>query len=92
MDRQLQSYLGQIQIGEAQTYKNLTAYPVLFNQMSALDYITLDEALSQGLIEIAEIDKNGSVPKNKTGPESLPVDLPGPAIASGHRRCKLSIP
>jgi len=65
MDRQLQSYLGQLQIGEAQTHKNLTAYPVLSNRLSALDYITLDEALSQGLIEIAEIDKNGSVPELK---------------------------
>ena len=63
MDRQLQSYLGQIQIGEAQSYKNLTAYPVLSNQLSALDYITLDEALKQGLIEISEIDKDGSVPE-----------------------------
>jgi hypothetical protein len=65
MDRLLQSYLGQIKVGEAQTYKNLTAYPVLSNQLSALDYITLDEALSQGLIEIAEIDKDGSVPELK---------------------------
>ena len=65
MDRLLQSYLGQIQVGEAQTYKNLTAYPVVSNQLSALDYITLDEALSLGLIEISEIDKDGTVPELK---------------------------
>ena len=65
MDRLLQSYLGQIKVGEEQTYKNLTAYPVLSNQVSALDYITLDEALKQGLIEISEIDKDGSVPELK---------------------------
>jgi hypothetical protein len=65
MDRQLQSYLGQIKVGGAQTYKNLTAYPVLSNHMSALNYITLDEALKQGLIEISEIDKDGSVPELK---------------------------
>ena len=65
MDRQIQSYIGQIKVGAAQTYKNLTAYPVLSNHPSALDYITLDEALKQGLIEIAEIDKDGSVPELK---------------------------
>jgi len=65
MDQQLQSYIGQIQIGEAQTHKNLTAYPVLSKRLSSLDYITLDEALSQGLIEIAEIDSGGSVPELK---------------------------
>jgi hypothetical protein len=65
MDRLLQSYLGQIQIGEVQAYKNLTAFPVLSNRLSALDYITLDEALKQGFIEIAEIDKDGSVPELK---------------------------
>jgi hypothetical protein len=65
MDRLLQSYLGQIKIGESQTHKNLTAYPVLSNQLSALDYITLDEALKQGLIEISEIDNDGSVPELK---------------------------
>jgi len=62
MDQQLQSYIGQIQIGEEQNYKNLTTYPVLLKRLSLLDYITLDEALSQGLIEIAEIDRDGSVP------------------------------
>jgi hypothetical protein len=65
MDRLLQSYLDQIKVGEEQTYKNLTTYPVLSNQLSALDYITLDEALKQGLIEISEIDKDGSVPELK---------------------------
>ena len=29
MDRLLQSYLGQIKVGEPQTHKSLTAYPVL---------------------------------------------------------------
>jgi len=65
MDQQLQSYIGQIQIGEEQNYKNLTTYPVLLKRLSLLDYITLDEALSQGLIEIAEIDRDGSVPELK---------------------------
>jgi hypothetical protein len=65
MDRLLQFYLGQIKVGEEQTYKNLTAYPVLSNRLPALDYITLDEALKQGLIEISEIDKDGSVPELK---------------------------
>jgi len=65
MDRLLHSYIGQIQFGEEQTHKNLTAYPVLSNRLSALDYITLDEALGQGLIEIAEIDGNASVPQLK---------------------------
>jgi hypothetical protein len=63
MDRLLQSYLMQLEIGEEQTHKNLTVYPVLSKQLSALNYLTLDEALSQNLIEIAEIDQSGSVPE-----------------------------
>jgi hypothetical protein len=65
MDRMLQPYLRQVKVGEEQTHKNLTAYPVPSNQLSALDYITLDEALKQGLIEVLEVDKDGSVPKLK---------------------------
>ena len=70
MDQLLQSYLGQIKVGEPQTHKNLAAYPVLSNQLSVLDYITLDESLSQGLIEISEIDKDGSVPELKLANKS----------------------
>jgi len=33
MDQQLQSYIGQIQIGEEQNYKNLTTYPVLLKRL-----------------------------------------------------------
>jgi hypothetical protein len=35
MDQMLQSYIGQIQIGEEQTYKNLTAYPVFSDKQTA---------------------------------------------------------
>ena len=93
MDRQLQSYLGQIQIGEAQAYKNLTAFPVLSSRLSALDYITLDEPLKQGFIEIAEIDKDGSVPELKLTNKSEKMILnhnDADSANGGHRHpCKL---
>jgi hypothetical protein len=38
----------------------LCLYPVLSDRQSALDYLTLDEALGQALIEIVEIDAAGS--------------------------------
>ena len=78
MQNLLISYLEQIQIGQKQSYKNLAVYPLLTDYMVALDYLTLDEAMSQDAIDVVEIDKGGSVPKlkviNKSGRMILILD------------------
>jgi hypothetical protein len=55
--------MDQIQIGAEQSYKNLAIYPVLSDYVIPFDYLTLDEALSEDLIEVVEIDRGGSVPE-----------------------------
>lgn len=56
-------YLGQTTLGDAQTHKNLTIFPVLSKHEIALDYLTLDEALEGDLLDITELDEGASVPR-----------------------------
>jgi len=63
MTELIKNYFEKIQIGKGQSYKNLTLYPVLSDEVIPFDYLTLDEALSQNLIEVVEIDQHGSVPE-----------------------------
>ena len=63
MERIVQSYVEQLQIGEEQSFKNLTVYPLFSSQQAYFAYLTLDEALIRGLVEIGEIDSQGSVPE-----------------------------
>ncbi len=65
MEKVIEGYLKEAEIGRKQAYKNLAVYPLLSGGASGLDYLTLDEALSWGLVEITEIDQGGSVPELK---------------------------
>jgi hypothetical protein len=61
----LGTYLGEVSIGGRQTHKNLTLVPLLSAYTLDLEYLLLDEALSEGLIEIVEVSKEGAVPDLK---------------------------
>jgi hypothetical protein len=61
----IKNYLEQAKIGRKQTYKNLTIFPLLSTYFLDLDYLLLDEALVGGLIEVVEVDQEGSVPELK---------------------------
>jgi hypothetical protein len=65
MQNLLINYLEQLQIGRKQSYKNLAVFPLLSKYMVTVDYLTLDEAMSQNAIDVVEIDKGGSVPELK---------------------------
>ena len=65
MEKTIARYLEVTEIGPGQAYKNLAVYPLLSAAASTLDYLTLDEALPAGLVEITEIDPGGSVPELK---------------------------
>jgi ARG/rhodanese/phosphatase superfamily protein len=58
-------YLDQAKVGRKQSYKNLAIYPLLSTYSLDLDYLLLDEALTEGVIDIVEVDKDGSVPDLK---------------------------
>lgn len=55
MEGLLNQYLDQIKIGGKQVYKNLALFPLLSGQAVSLDYLTLDEALHDGLVEVTEV-------------------------------------
>jgi hypothetical protein len=61
----IQNYLNEAKIGRKQSHRNLAIYPLLSSYAVELEYITLDEALSEGLIEVLERDEAGSVPELK---------------------------
>jgi len=65
MDTVIKEYLEKAKIGRKQSYRNLAVYPLLSTYSVSTDYLLLDEALSEGLMEVVEVDKEGSVPELK---------------------------
>jgi hypothetical protein len=65
MQNIINEYLGQAKVGRKQSYKNLAIYPLLSTYSAALDYILLDEALKEALIDVVEVDEAGDVPNLK---------------------------
>ena len=65
MQNIIKEYLGQAKVGRKQSYKNLAIYPLLSTYSIALDYILLDEALNEALIDVVEVDEAGDVPNLK---------------------------
>jgi len=48
MEKIIQGFLGSLQLGEVQLFKNLAMVPVVSDYDDGLDYITLGEALLAG--------------------------------------------
>ena len=65
MDKIIENYLQQLKVGRKQVYKNLAIYPILSTYASGLEYLLLDEALRQDLMEVVEVSSHGSVPELK---------------------------
>ena len=63
MDTVIKNYLEQLKVGRKQSYKNLALYTLLSTYSLDLEYLLLDEALNENLIEIVEKDSGGSVPE-----------------------------
>ena len=62
MENIINEYLEQAEVGHEQAYKNLAVFPLLSAYALDLDYLLLDEALAEGLIDVVEVDTQGSVP------------------------------
>jgi hypothetical protein len=78
MEQSIQGYLGSLQLGEVQLFKNLSMVPVISDYDDGLGYITLGEALGAGSIEIRDVSEGGSVPElrvvNRAGKMVLIID------------------
>ncbi len=58
----IRDYLKQAKIGRKQSYRNLAIFPILSPYAAPVEYILLDQALAEELIQIVEVDEAGSVP------------------------------
>jgi hypothetical protein len=78
MEQSIQGYLGSLQVGEVQQFKNLAMVPAVSDYDDGLGYITLGDALGAGSIEIREVSEGGSVPElrvvNRAGKMVLILD------------------
>ena len=63
METTLQDYLFALQLGEAQTFKNITVFPLHASRNGGPAYVTLSEAVSSGGLRVTEISQGGSVPE-----------------------------
>lgn len=63
MNTALECALKGIQLGAAQSYRNLTIFPILGNGAAGPEYIAMAAALEQGFLKIEEISEGGSVPE-----------------------------
>jgi hypothetical protein len=51
----MHSRLDSIELGQAVTYKNLTIFPLMIKRMPGQNYVTLDQAMKKGWLNIREI-------------------------------------
>jgi hypothetical protein len=65
METNLIDYISNLQLGEVQTFENMTIIPVFVSEDSDIEYISLSQALEQGSVTITEVDQSGSVPNLK---------------------------
>jgi hypothetical protein len=55
--------LSKAELGEPQTYRNLSLFPLLADGIAEPDYLLLDEALERGCARVTEVSEQGSVPE-----------------------------
>ena len=62
---QIISFLGIAKVARKQVHQNLTIFPLLAPDGIEPEYLALEQALDQNLIQITELDAEGSVPELK---------------------------
>jgi hypothetical protein len=74
----LASWMKQVSLGEALEFEHLTVFPLVGDGARRPAYLTLDEAVAGGMVEIGEVSESGSVPNiqvcNKAPQPVLLVD------------------
>jgi len=62
MNPHITSHIESLILDHPQHFENMTVLPVRHDGPAGPHYLTLDEALAEGSLEIREVDKDGSVP------------------------------
>lgn len=65
MEKIVHDWLGKIEFGEVQRFRNMSAVPLFASNGNGLFYLTLREALDGGALVISEVSSGGSVPELK---------------------------
>jgi hypothetical protein len=63
MNKAVSDFLANLNFGEVQQINNLAMLPIIYEDNKRLNYIVLDKALEDNLIEIKEVSQGGSVPE-----------------------------
>ena len=60
--QQVASSLAELKVGERTSFQNMDLFPLVDGEKAPVAYLTLDEALAEGLAEVTEVSEGGSVP------------------------------
>jgi hypothetical protein len=63
MEEMIGSLIGTIQMGEMQTFKNMSVVPLRAPGMAGPEYLTLRQAFEQGVLTVQETSETGSIPE-----------------------------
>ncbi len=61
--QQITSMLAELKVGEPISFQNMDLFPLVDGVKGPVEYLTLDEALAEGLAEVTEVSEGGSVPE-----------------------------
>jgi len=78
MKENLTNFIDTLKVGNAESFENITVFPIFGKTGEGVSFITLNEAVKTGCIEVTEISERGSVPdlkvKNKSDHHILIFD------------------
>ena len=63
MNTKVVDFISNIRSGEIKEYKNISVIPVFLKDVAGPQYISLDEAISSGVLKIKEVSTGGNVPE-----------------------------
>jgi hypothetical protein len=63
MDKSVETYLLEMELGAAHSFENMTVFELLKPQNGGPEYITLKEAFERGVFIVTEVSEGGSVPE-----------------------------
>ncbi len=59
----IQERIKKIMLGEPTIHGQMAMFPLLDEEESTADYLTLDDSISNGCARVTEVDEGGSVPE-----------------------------